>query len=151
MKAFDYYIFIDYSENLLGYMIIENNKLKVLLPKLSRFRHYREARDRKLYLKNIKNTISREKIKEDILKLKINKVINSPEIYADIAFFLKKNHNCIIFISIDDKQYSNFERFVEVIDGKDTKIVKESELKEGSLEYRLSLILDSLLNIERSK
>ena len=46
---------------------------------------------------------------------------------------------------------SNFERFVEVIDGKDTKVVKESEIKKGSFEYKLSLILDSLLNIERLK
>jgi len=26
MKEFDYYIFIDYSENYLGYLIIENKK-----------------------------------------------------------------------------------------------------------------------------
>ena len=78
-------------------------------------------------------------------------MIDSPEIYADIAVFLKKYHNCIVFISVDDKQYSNFERFVEVIDGKDTKVVKESELKKGSFEYKLSLILDSLLNIKRLK
>jgi len=151
MKEFDYYIFIDYSENLLGYMIVENSKLKDLLPKLSRFRHYREARDRKIYLKNIKKTITREKINDYLFKLKIKKVIDSPEIYADIAVFLKKYHNCIVFISVDDKQYSNFERFVEVIDGKDTKVVKESELKKGSFEYKLSLILDSLLNIKRLK
>jgi len=31
MKEFDYYIFIDYSENLIGYSIIENKKLKNLL------------------------------------------------------------------------------------------------------------------------
>ena len=151
MKEFDYYIFIDYSENLLGYMIVENSKLKDLLPKLSRFRHYREARDRKIYLKNIKKTITREKINDYLFKLKIKKVIDSPEIYADIAVFLKRYHNCIVFISVDDKQYSNFERFVEVIDGKDTKVVKESELKKGSFEYKLSLILDSLLNIKRLK
>jgi len=28
MKEFDYYIFIDYSENLIGYNIIEKEKLK---------------------------------------------------------------------------------------------------------------------------
>ena len=52
MKEFDYYIFIDFSENLIGYSIIENNKLKELLPKILRFRHYEDAKNRKLYLKN---------------------------------------------------------------------------------------------------
>lgn len=150
-KEFDYYIFIDYSENLIGYSIIDKNKLKELIPKITRFRHYRKTKDRKLYLKYIKNALKRENILNYLLKLKIRKVIDSPEIYADIAVFLKKYHNCIIFISVDDKQYSNFERFVEVIDGKNTKVVKESELKEGSNEYKLSLILDNLLNMERLK
>ena len=27
-KQLDYYIFIDYSENLIGYSIVENNKIK---------------------------------------------------------------------------------------------------------------------------
>ena len=46
-KQFDYYVFIDYSENLVGYSIIEKNKMIELLPKISRFKHYREAGDRK--------------------------------------------------------------------------------------------------------
>jgi hypothetical protein len=50
-KQFDYYIFIDYSENLVGYSIIDKNKMKELLPKISRFKHYREAGDRKQYLR----------------------------------------------------------------------------------------------------
>jgi len=151
MKEFDYYLFIDYSENLIGYLIIEKGRIKELLPKIARFKHYREVKDRKLYLKNISKTMKRENIKDCIFRLKIKMVINSPEIYADIAVFLKNYNNCIVFISVDDKQYSNFERFVEVIDGKDTKVVKESELKRGSFEYKLSLVLDSLLNIERLK
>jgi hypothetical protein len=37
---FDYYMYIDYSENLLGYLIIENIKVKELLPNISKFAHY---------------------------------------------------------------------------------------------------------------
>ncbi len=151
MKTFDYYIFIDYSENLLGYVIIENKKVNDLVIKLNRFRHFRETRDKKLYLKNIKNTIKREGITDYLFRLKIRKVNSSPEIYADIAVFIKKYPNCIIFISIDDKQFSNFEKFVEVINGETTKVVKESQLKQESREYKMSLILDNLLNIERLK
>ena len=36
---FDYYIYIDYSENLIGYIIIHKDKIEELLPKLSKFRH----------------------------------------------------------------------------------------------------------------
>ena len=32
-----------------------------------------------------------------------------------------------------------------------TKIVKESELKRGTSEYKISLVLDNLLNIERRR
>ncbi|MBS3066074.1 hypothetical protein J4229_03460 [Candidatus Pacearchaeota archaeon] len=82
-KEFDYYMFIDYSENFLGYMILEKARKKEFLPKISK--------------------------------------------------------------------YSNFEKLVRIIDGNNTKVVKENELKNGSIEYKTSLVLDSLLNIERLK
>ncbi len=43
-KEFDYYIYIDYSENYLGYLIIENQKIKGFLPKISKFAHYRKLK-----------------------------------------------------------------------------------------------------------
>ena len=55
----------------------------------------------------------------------------------------------MIFISVDNKQYSNFERLVKIIDGSNTKIVRESELKKDTFEHKISLVLDTLLNIER--
>jgi len=151
MKEFDYYIFIDYSENILGYMIIEHNKIKEFLPKISKFEHYRKLKHKSAYIHSIKKRIERDRLREYLIKLKIKKVMDSPEIYADIAVFLKNHQNCIIFISIDNKQYSNFERFVKVINDKTTKIVNESQLKTDSKEYKLSLVLDTLLNIERLK
>ena len=149
MTEFDHYIFIDYSENFLGYMIVEKNKLEELLPKISKFKHYRKIKHKNQYLHSIKNRIDRDKIKNFLLKLKIKAVRETPEIYADLVEFIKKNDNCLIFISVDDKQYSNFERLVKNMDGKNNKVVKESKLKENSKEYKLSLILDTLLNIER--
>ena len=59
-KQFDYYVFIDYSENLIGYSIIEKDKLNDILPKLTRFRHYRKAGDKKDWKKYYKFIAKKE-------------------------------------------------------------------------------------------
>ncbi len=151
MKEFDYYIFIDYSENLLGYIIIERARIKDLLPKIFRFRHYRDAGDRKLYLKNVKQTFKRENLLSYFIKHKIREIRQNMEIFLDVGEFIKNHSNCLIFASIDNKQYNNFQNFVKIVDGDNIKIIKESELKVGTIEYQISLILDNLLNIERLK
>ena len=151
MKEFDYYIFIDFSEKLIGCSIIEKEKLKELLPKISRFRHYREAKNRKLYLKNVNKTIKRDNIKSSFLRLKIKEMHKNMEIYLDVLEFLKKHEKCIIFISVDNRQYSAFRKMVNIVDGENVIIKQESELIKGTPEYRASLVLDTLLNIERLK
>ncbi len=151
MKKFDYYIFIDYSENLIGYSIIENKKLKELLPKILRFRHYKEARNKKLYLQNVKKTIKREDIESSFLRLKIKEMHKNMDIHIDVLEFLKKHENCIIFISIDNTQYSAFKKMINIIDGENLVVKQESELIRGTPEYQASLVLDNLLNIERLK
>ena len=150
-KEFDYYIYIDYSENLIGYAIIEKSKIKELLPKINRFRHYRKARDKRLYLKNVKNTFKREKLLNYFLKTKVRGMWQNLDIFSEVIEFLKNNSNCIIFISVDDKQYSSFEKLVKVIDIGNTKIINESELRKGTFEYQISLVLDNWINIERLK
>ena len=150
-RIIDYYIFIDYSESLIGYLIIEYPKIKDLLPKISRLRHYRESKKRKLYLKNVKQSFKTDNIKNYFLKFKIKSKAESIEIYSDVLEFLKRHDNCLIFISVDDNQFKNFKKLVEIIDCKFTKIVKESELKKGTPEYQISLVLDNLLNIERRR
>lgn len=150
-KQFDYYLFIDYSENFLGYFIIENSKIKELLPRISKFTHYKEVKNKSAYIHSIKKIIEKHRILSYSLKAKIRKTTETPEIYSDILEFLKEHDNCLIFISVDNKQYSNFERLVKIIDGANTKVVKESELKEGTFEHKISLVLDTLLNIERLK
>ena len=150
-REFDYYIYIDYSENWLGYMIIERGKINEFMSKIYKFSHYRNLKHKSAYITSIKKRIKRDKILSYILKNKIKRIINTPEIYSDILEFLKKHDNCLIFISVDNKQFSNFERLVKIIDGKNIKVVKESELKKDSKEYRMSLVLDTLLNIVRLK
>lgn len=150
-KQFDYYLFIDYSENFLGYFIIENRKIKEFLPKISKFAHYKEVKNKSAYIHSIKKIIDKHKILSYSLKTKIRKTTETPEIYSDILEFLKEHDNCLIFISVDNKQYSNFERLVKIIDGANTKVVRESELKKDTFEHKISLVLDTLLNIERIK
>ncbi len=150
-REFDYYIYIDYSENFLGYLILNANNFKNILPKILRLRHYKNARNRKLYLKNVKKTIKKKRIQEFFCKLKIRELRFTPEIYSDIVGFISKYREYNIFISIDDSQYNNFKKLVDVLNGKNVLIKRESELKKGSSEYQLSLLLDNLLNIERAK
>ena len=151
MKQFDYYIYIDYSENLIGYAIINNNKLKELLPKILRFRHYRKAKNRKLYLKNINKFIKRQNIKSYFLKMKMRETKNNLAIYSDILEFLKIHRNCAIMISVDNSEYNNFKKLVAIVDKVNTVVRQESDLIESTPEYKINLVLDNLLNIERLK
>lgn len=151
MRVFDYYIFIDCSENLIGYAIITQEKIKELIPKILRFKHYKEAKNRKLYLKNIKKTVKRDNIISAFLKLKIKEVYQNMNIYADILEFIKKHDNCIIFISVDNSQYHSFRKIINIVDAENLVVKQESELKKGTPEYQVSLVLDNLLNIERLK
>ena len=85
------------------------------------------------------------------VKFKIKTLRDTPEIYADLVEFIRKNDNCIIFISVDDHEYSNFKKFVKIVDGTKTVIKPESKLVKNTPEYRTSLVLDTLLNIEMLK
>lgn len=151
MKKFDYYIFIDFSENLIGYNIISNEKMYELLPKISRFAHYTKLKHKKEYLKSIKKRIKKEKILSYFLKFKIKEMYENADIYADVLQFIKKHENCIIFISVDNRQFSAFKKLVGFVDGKKIVVKKESELSKGTPEYKTSLVLDTLLNLERNK
>jgi len=151
VKEFDYYIFIDYSEHLIGYIILEKNNVKDCLSKISRFRHYRESKKRKIYLKKAKKTFNRNELLGCFIKTKVRNVLETPEVFIDIAKFLKDKKGSQIFISVDDRQYKNFNKFVEIIDGENIKVVKESELKKNTYEYKINLVLDTWLNIERIK
>lgn len=150
-KRFDYYIFIDFSENLIGYDIISNEKMFELLPKISKFAHYTKLRHKKEYLKSIKKRISKEKVLSYFLKFKVKELYKNADIYADVLQFIKNHENCVIFISVDNRQFDAFKKLVGIVDGKRIVVKKESELIKGTPEYQISLVLDTLLNIDRNK
>jgi hypothetical protein len=151
MKEFDYYIFIDYSEDLIGYSIIEHYKLIELFPKISKFSHYKELKHKSAYLHSIKKIINQDNVPSFFVKFKIREMRQNMEIYLDVLDFLKKHENCIVFVSIDNHEYPNFRKFVRIVDGEKVMVKKESELMKGTPEYRASLVLDTLLNFERLK
>jgi len=151
MKEFDYYIFIDYSENLIGYNIIEKEKIKELLPKISKLKHYKVLRRKKEYLNSMRKLFLRENINSCLLKFKINKIKNNLELFSEVLEFIKKNENCIVFVSIDDFQFRSFRKLIQILDGERTKVIKESQLKKGTIEYKMGLIIDTQLNLMRRK
>jgi len=147
-KQFDYYIYIDYSENLIGYMIIRRENLACLLPKISRFRHFKEVRQKQVYLKNIRNRIKKECILSFLERVKVRERRLNMEIFIDVLGFLKKHDRCLVLVSVDDSEYSSFRKMVSIVN--DSVVVKkESELVENTPEYMASLVLDNILNIER--
>jgi hypothetical protein len=150
-KEFDFYLFIDYSENYLGYLVIEKKDLRDFIPKISKFDHYRKLRNKKSYLNSIHKVVANNNICSHLCKLKIRKNESTPEVYSDILEFLKGQKGKEIFVCVDNKQFINFRKLVKIFDGDKTKVVKESELKKHSQEYKISLVLDSLLNLTRLK
>ena len=150
-KEYDYYIFVDYSESLIGYSIIQQKRIGELLSKISRFEHYRNHRNKKVYIKHINNTIKRENVKDFFEKIKITKSEENIFLFTEVLEFVKFHNNCVIFLSIDDYQFKKFKRLLSLIDRGYVDIRKESQLKKGTPEYQVSLVIDNLLNIERRK
>jgi len=152
MRKIDYYIYLDYSERLIGYTIIKNEKVGVILPKISKFHHYKDRKHKKAYLSSIKKIIKSKRIIEDLLKIKIRELRENILIFTDVIEFIKNNDNCAIFASIDDNQFYAFKKLLELVPHKNHTIVqKESSLIKGSKEYQLSLIIDTLLNLKRNE
>ena len=148
-KDYDYYIFLDYSEDLIGYNIIGRKNVGELLSKISRFEHYKGRRNRKVYLKHIKNTIKREKIKSYFEKIEIRDSRKNVDLFIEVLEFIKRHGKCVLFMSVDDYQFKKLKRLLRLVDGKNTDVKKESELKRGTPEYQMSLVIDNFLNIER--
>jgi hypothetical protein len=149
MKEFDYYIFIDFSENLIGYNIIEKNKIRELLPKITKLAHYKDLKHKREYLSSMKKLFEREKIVSYLEKSRIKNIRYNLDIFIEVSEFIKKHENCIIFISIDNFQYNTFRKVINLVDKDKVEIVRESQLKKGSPEYRMSLIIDTQLNLVR--
>ena len=150
-EEFDYYIFMDYSENLIGYIIIDRENINELLPNITKFKHYKGLKHKTLYLSATKKLFEKNKILDIIFKHKIVELRQNIEICSEIFDFCKHKSESKIFISVDDRQYRGFMKIASIIDGKRFKIIKEGQLKEGSVEYQMSLIIDTLLNLKRTR
>jgi hypothetical protein len=150
-EEFDYYVFVDYSENLIGYIIIAKEKISELLPKISRLKHYKGLKNKIQYLNAIKKTFEKNKILDVLSKYRITELRQNVEICSEIFDFC---HNCNpskMFISVDDRQYKGFMKLASLMDNKRFKIIKEGQLKKGSSEYQMNLIIDTLLNLKRTR
>ena len=146
----DYYIYLDYSENLVGYAIIQKDNVENILPRVSKLHHYKDIKNKKSYIQSIKKVFDKNRIDDYLLKCKIKTLKDNLSIFVEILDFVNKYDNCKIFASIDNNQFIAFARLLDLIPHRShVTIVKESDLKKGSVEYKLSLIIDTKLNIER--
>ena len=151
-KEFDFYIYIDYSENLVGYVIIEKTKIREIIPKISKLRHYKDVKHKREYASAIKIRFEKEQITDALLKWKIKEVRFNLSIFVDVIEFVKSNNNCEIFLSVDNNQYYSFMKLLEIVPHQENIVViRESCLKKDSVECKLSLIIDNMLNLERRK
>lgn len=149
-REIDYYIFIDYSERLVGYIIIQKEKIKELLPRIAKLHHYKDIKYKKAYIQSIKRVFEKKKIDDYLFKFKSKELKDNLSVFVDIIDFIKKNNNYGMFISVDDNQFIPFTKLLDIINHKDfITIVKESKLKKESTEYTLNLIIGTKLNIER--
>ena len=128
-KIIDYYIFIDYSERLVGYIIIQKEKIKDLLPRIAKLHHYKDIKYKKAYIQSIKKFFEKNKIDDYLFKFKSKELKDNLSIFVDIIDFVKKYDNCIIFISVDNNQFIAFTKLLGMIPHKDhIAIFKESDL-----------------------
>ena len=149
-KAIDYYIFIDYSERLVGYIIVQKEKIQDIIPRITKLHHYKDIKYKKSYIKSIKKVFEKNNIVQYLLKCKIKELKDNLSIFVEVIEFIKKYDNCGIFASVDNNQFDSFKKLLDIIPHKDhIMLVKESDLKKGSVKYKLSLIVDTMLNIER--
>lgn len=154
-EEFDYYIFVDYSENLIGYIIIKKEELKNCLPWIHKLKHYHHLKFRDIYLKTIKTIFEKNDVPECFCKHRITELRHNVELCSEVFEFCKNHLEKRIFISIDDRQYKGFMNFIninkDILNKKRFTIVKEGELRLHSIEYKLNLIIDSLLNLKRTR
>jgi len=152
MKEFDYYIFIDYSEDLIGYIIISNANVKEIAFKLAKIKHFKTVKHPQAYLSAVKKRLENEKIKNLLLRFKIKRMKLNADLFSEIIEFINANKDKNILISIDDNFYIYFMKIAGILKGRvNLHIIRESRLKKYSIEYKLNLIVDNFLAIERKK
>ncbi len=142
---------MDYSENLIGYIIINKQSLNELLPKITKLKHYKGLKNKVQYLNAAKRLFEKDRILDMVSKHKVAELRQNIELCSEILDFCRKESESKMFISVDDRQYRGFMKILSLIDGKRFKIIKEGQLKINSPEYQISLIIDTLLNLKRTR
>ncbi len=142
---------MDYSENLIGYIIIDKQKLNELLPKITKLKHYKGLKNKVQYLNAAKKLFKKNRILDIVSKHKIAELRQNVELCSEILDFCRKESESKMFISVDDRQHRGFMKILSLIDGKRFKIIKEGQLKVNSPEYQMNLIIDTLLNLKRTR
>lgn len=153
-EDFDYYIFIDYSENLIGYIIIAKEKINSLILKIPKLKHYKGLKHKTEYLNAANKIFDKKDILGDLSQHRITELRKNLEICSEVVSFCKDFSKSKIFISVDDRQYKGLMKFMELsslINETRFKVIKEGELKKNSVEYKLNLIIDTLLNLKRTR
>jgi hypothetical protein len=99
----------------------------------------------------MKNLFEKNNLLNYLSKYRISELRQNVEICSEIFDFCINLNQSKIFVSVDDRQYKGFMKLASIIDGKRFKIIKEGQLKKGSLEYQMNLIIDTLLNLKRTR
>jgi hypothetical protein len=152
IRDFNYHVFVDYSLDHIGYIIVESKNLKGIMKLTRKLHHYSEIKHKDKYIKDILKNVKWKNIDSLIMRKNFVKLETDLKVIDEILGFIKENQGEIIFISISDHYYYSFMKLVELLEGNHNfLIVKKSDIKKDSFEYRLSLLLETELNLKRRK
>ena len=76
----------------MGYVIIEKTKIREIIPKISKLRHYKDVKHKREYASAIKIRFEKEQITDALLKWKIKEVRFNLSIFVDVIEFVKSNN-----------------------------------------------------------
>lgn len=150
-RRFNYHIFIDVSSEMAGYMIVESKKFEEILLLTAKLHPYSKIKRKEKYLESVSKNVRWRKVKTLIEDLVIEKREMQVGLFKDIATLLQENKDNLYFISVSDRIYFDVSKLLELVEKKNYLIVKSSDLKKDSEEFKVSLILETLLNLKRRK
>ena len=65
IRNIEYYIYLDYSERLVGYLIIQKEQIQNILPQISKLHHYKDIKNKKSYIQSARRIFQTNKIEHD--------------------------------------------------------------------------------------
>ena len=70
----DYYIYLDYSERLVGYIIVQKEQIQNILSRTSKLHHYKDIKNKKGYIQSVKKIFDNNQIEQYLLKCRIKEL-----------------------------------------------------------------------------